>query len=409
MITKPPKQAQSEEHYSTATSTWNNVPAAPSRSLLRDSEKVAGSDGRQPKAGARQPNPVTPKQSSENSLSKEQAFALITTARELVKNWQAPSLATMQQYKAAMERLIKRNKFPEEYAQTRRGFYYYRAAWVANALFHIQNTLVVINRLQKNGDRAWLTKTKNLVNPLKVLKRYPPDQERKHLGRDIKTRWSKDNKNPRTTAKRKGLGTLPDNWRERFWKSFPADSPHRLPLAILSVCGCRPGELAKGVQVELDENDHLLITITGIKTHDGMYGQEYRQLTIAPHNDEARFLLERVQQQPDGLTVFTKNTKALTEALRRHSKRLWPRRKYVVSPYSFRHQFSADLKKQGIPTEKIAMAMGHSVCRTQQYYGMQQQGRRGNLLLMVSAAKQPKRVDSPSPGQSPRHPKAPGQ
>jgi len=38
----------------------------------------------------------------------------------------------------------------------------------------------------------------------------------------------------------------------------------------------------------------------------------------------------------------------------------------LLFPYSFRHQFAADLKNDLSP-EEIAMAMGHSVCRTQQH------------------------------------------
>jgi integrase len=101
---------------------------------------------------------------------------------------------------------------------------------------------------------------------------------------------------------------------------------------------------------------------------------------------EAMFLQKNVIANVGPLHVAIKNTKALSEAVRRHSKKLWPRRKYVVSPYSFRHQFAADLKNDLYP-EEIAKAMGHSVCRTQQYYGTRNQGRSGIPLIMVSAEK----------------------
>lgn len=347
---------------------------------------MANTDGRQPKAGlANLKNPVN-HQGSPSPLSKEEAFKLITQARELVKNWEVPSLATMQQYEAATKRLRKKVCWPEEYAQTKRGYYYYRAALVATILASIQKNLVTINRLQKANDPAWLINCRQLEKPLRILTRYPPDQEGRHVESEIKSRWNAKGKVPRSNAKRKGLGGLPPNWRALFWKTFPEESPHRLALAILSLTGCRPSELVKGVSVELDDEGNLRITIAGTKTHGGVYGQEYRQLTLEPSGNEARALLHSVEAN-DILRVVIKNAKALSEAIRRHSKKLWPRRKYVVSPYSFRNQLSADLKNDHSPAE-VAMIMGHSVCRTQQYYGVRNQGRAGRRILTCTAEKE---------------------
>ena len=222
--------------------------------------------------------------------------------------------------------------------------------------------------------------------PLKILSRYPPDQEQNHLGLEIKSRWQAAGKTPCSNAKRKGLGTLPPNWRADFWKNFPENSPHRLALALLSTTGCRPSELAKGVQLKLDEHANLKVIIKGTKTHDGRYGQEYRELTIMVESKEALFLQKSVEENVGALHVAIKNPNALSEAVRRHSKKIWPRRKYVVSPYSFRHQFAADLKNDLYPKE-IAMALGHSAYKTQQHYGTRNQGRSGIPLLMVTAEK----------------------
>lgn len=378
-------QTLNPAHYSTSDSAWNNVAGGPGKTFLNDSEKVAYQDERQLKHA-----PVncdnSNLQGNHNQITKEESFKLIVKARELVKNWQTPSLATMQQYQPAVKRLLKSKKSPEDYAQTKDAFYFYRAALVADALAALQNNLVTINRLQKKNDPAWVTATTTLARPLKTLSRYPPDQEQNHLELEIKSLWQKAGKNPRSNAKRKGIGTLPLTWRADFWKNFPENSPHRLAVALLSTTGCRPSELAKGVQVELDEDGNLKITIKGTKTHDGRYGQEYRELTIMVESREAMFLQKNVIANVGPLHVAIKNTKALSEAVRRHSKKIWPRRKYVVSPYSFRHQFAADLKNDLYP-EEIAMAMGHSVCKTQQHYGTRNQGRSGIPLLMVTAEK----------------------
>lgn len=385
MTIKELTQTLNPAHYSTSDSAWNNVACGPGKRLLNDSEKVAYTDERQLKHA-----PVNLDNSNlqvnHNQITKEESFKLIVKARELVKNWETPSLITMQQYQAAMKRLRQNKKWPEDYAQTKNGFYFYRAALVANALSALQKTLVSINRLQKKYDTAWITATTTLAMPLKILSRYPPDQEQNHLELDIKSLWQKAGKNPRSNAKRRGIGTLPPTWRADFWKNFPENSPHRLAVALLSTTGCRPSELAKGVEVELDEHGNLKVTIRGTKTHDGRYGQEYRKLTIMVESNEALFLQKSVVANVGALHVAIKSPNALSEAVRRHSKKLWPRRKYVVSPYSFRHQFAADLKNDLYP-EEIAMAMGHSVCKTQQHYGTRNQGRSRIPLLMVTAEK----------------------
>lgn len=378
-------QTLNPAHYSTDDLAWNNVAGGPGKTFLNDSEKVAYQDERQLKTAAVNLDNSN-LQVNHNQITKEESFKLIVKARELVKNWQTPSLATMQQYQPAVKRLLKSKKWPEEYAQTKDAFYFYRAALVADALAALQNNLVTINRLQKKNDPAWVTATTTLARPLKTLSRYPPDQEQNHLELEIKSLWQKTGKNPRSNGKRKGIGKLPPTWRADFWKNFPEKSPHRLALALLSTTGCRPSELAKGIEVELDEHNNLKVTIRGTKTHDGRYGQDYRELTIMVESKEALFLQKSVVANAGTLHVAIKSPKALSEAVRRHSKKLWPRRKYVVSPYSFRHQFAADLKNDLYP-EEIAMAMGHSVCKTQQHYGTRNQGRSGIPLLMVTSEK----------------------
>lgn len=390
-------QVLNPPHYSTSNSAWNNVVCGPGKRLLNDSEKVASPDERQLKHTSVNLGNSIPQVNLVN-IKKEEAFKLIIAARELVKNWEVPTPATMQQYSAAMLRLRKNKRMPEDYAQTKRGYYFYRAALVAHALSVMQNRLFTINRLQKKNDPEWIAASCTLLKQLKILKRYPPDQEKTHLEAEVKGRWDASGKTPRSNAKRRGIGMLPANWRTVFWKSFPEKSPHRLSLAILSITGCRPSELTKGVQIKIDALGNLHITIQGSKIHGGKYGQKVRQLSIHAKTDEAIFLRGLVMGQAGGLTVSIKNPKALTESVRRHSKRLWPKRKYVVSPYSFRHQLAADLKNDLLP-EEVAMTMGHSVCKTQQYYGMRNQGRGGTQIFKVTAEKDLRRNDAPQPNK----------
>lgn len=413
MNQKPANQSVPLRYYSTSKLQWNNMAGGPIKSSLSASEKVSSEDERKLKpAPANQPHfrpghpapfsstPTCPISAQANlrhstppvttaDIERKEAFELIKQGRELVKNWKLPSPATLQQYIGAMDLLRQNEQWPEEYAQSKKGFYFYRAAMIACTLSSIHDELTIIDRLQKKTDPAWVAKAKALSRQLGILKRYPPDQKKLHLGASILGKWQATGKAPRSNSKRPGLGGLPQNWCSCFWKSFPEDSSYRLPLAILISTGCRPSELVKGVRVERDESGDLLFCIQGSKTHGGKYGQQYRQITIAADSEEASFLLRSAEANQGTMTVFVKNAKALTESIRRHSKKIWPRRKYIVSPYSFRHQFSADLKNEYEPDE-IAMALGHCVCKTQQYYGVRQQGRAGRKLIMVQAEKIPR-------------------
>ncbi|MGV1098748.1 hypothetical protein ACUUL3_04980 [Thiovibrio sp. JS02] len=176
-------------YYSTSNSTWNNMAGDPGKTLLSGSEKETCPDGRQPKPAQVNLEKAIP-QVNHLSIKKEDAYAWIRNARELIKNWEVPSPATMKLYTATMARLRQSKKWPEDYAQSKRSYYVYRAAVVACTLSAIQNNLVVINRLQKKNDPAWLTASSSLCNLLKLVERYKPDQEKNHLAAGIKSKLS---------------------------------------------------------------------------------------------------------------------------------------------------------------------------------------------------------------------------
>ncbi|MEN8258187.1 MAG: hypothetical protein ABFS09_10045 [Thermodesulfobacteriota bacterium] len=64
-----------------------------------------------------------------------EAYGYIREVREHLKYWQQPTEETTRQYSLALKRLIKSGLWPEQYAQTKRGFYFYRAA-VVNMSLH---------------------------------------------------------------------------------------------------------------------------------------------------------------------------------------------------------------------------------------------------------------------------------
>lgn len=72
--------------------------------------------------------------------------------------------------------------------------------------------------------------------------------------------------------------------------------------------------------------------------------------------------------------------------MRWHSKSLWPKQKYAVSPYSFRHQKAADIKTL-LTEEEVAMVMGHCSNLTQGYYAGARLAKATNSVICVTASR----------------------
>ena len=170
-------------------------------------------------------------------------------------------------------------------------------------------------------------------------------------------------------GKRRTLRNFPDDWREMIFNA----SPERLKrsVAVLALTGCRPDELKKGISISVSGNV-ITFAICGSKTNNG-HGQPERTLSIWRDEQNAQFF-DAIKpgkiQEDDGY---------IRVSLRRISKKIWPKRKSIISAYSFRHQMSADLKKNGIDCEEIALRLGHSVTKTQSIYGHTNQGKSGGI------------------------------
>lgn len=79
---------------------------------------------------------------------------------------------------------------------------------------------------------------------------------------------------------------------------------------------------------------------------------------------------------------------ALEKRLRRFVEKLWPRRKYLPSAYTFRHQHGTDLKHLGVPPEEIAAIKGHLSQDSQSAYvnGNRKKTRRGRGRKPLTSA-----------------------
>ncbi len=331
------------------------------------------------------------------------AFDMIVKARNQIKGCKFPSESTQEKYSQAVKRMSERNLWPEEIANTKRTYYFYRAALIQSTRVAIIEYLRHINKLQKAKETDWIQDMSTLQYHLNILERYPYDPAKVRLKNGEKCRWTKEGKSPKSNGKRKGLGSLPADWQKQIWEALPKKSTYRLAIAVLSCSGCRPSELEKGVHVYKDNEGNLILEILGSKTYKGTHGQQERVLIIEPTTPEAKFLLSELSHCVENkIEVKISSGKNLSEAVRRHSKHTWPRRKYIVSPYSYRHQFGADLKEYLTP-EEIAQALGHSVDRTQQFYGTRNQSRGGVKLVKVTASSPVKHTASKPMTEKPSH------
>jgi integrase len=182
-------------------------------------------------------------------------------------------------------------------------------------------------------------------------------------------------------SKRTSIRKLPQNWREQVQAQLQ-NSKYRDAALILHLSGCRPGELVKGVEVRIKQDGSAEMYIKGCKQNDRIQsGQTLRRITYAADTPHAAMLKEVGQGEIkiQSAQAFQKRYKdAAVRALGKPGKR--------VTPYSARHQFSADMKKNGYSKIEVAAAMGHQSTRSQGQYGMGNQSKGGGGKMQVAAS-----------------------
>lgn len=171
------------------------------------------------------------------------------------------------------------------------------------------------------------------------------------------------------------IRTADDDWRERVAEMMTGDL--KLLFLVQCVTGCRPQELANGVQVRLCRDGTMVTRVRGAKC-DEFVGQPSRSLSLSTAGGVTRMLGQMLKV---GLTVDSRKcnfgqVNTYAKSVARACAKAFPGRKgrRKLSPYSARHQFKADLVGMGWSKVEIAMAMGHSTTRSGTAYG---QGGRG--------------------------------
>lgn len=332
-----------------------------------------------------------------DGIDRERVFDIVKRARAVLRDLpeRAVSKATEQLYLKEFSRQLKwgdGRPCPEEGTQSKRTYYRRRAA----ATFCCQRILSLglreQDKAQKSGDWPMVGRLVNhLEFALGVLAQYPPQ---KAPGEALRSGAVCPIENPKPRrSKRKGLAYLPADWRQQMWGIVPPESKYRGAIAVLQLAGARPSELEGGVEVFAEYDGSLRVAIHGTKRGvDGRHGRETRMITIANDTPTAMWLWEECMERDGLMVVQIANPKRLADEVTRLGRRLWPRKKDTVSPYSYRHAFAADVKAQ-FPEgwDTIAAALGHSVPETQRLYGRAQQSRGGGArFLQISATPSPK-------------------
>jgi hypothetical protein len=184
-------------------------------------------------------------------------------------------------------------------------------------------------------------------------------------------------------TKRSSLTGLDVDWRRQILNLAATRFPEEVEaLRVLSLVGVRPIELERGVAV-LDIGSDVCFSIAGAKmgewAHGHNAGQASRQLTISKEHP----LLE---QKIINSSVVKINRRRLEYVVKVLALELWPKRRgqRLISCYTFRHAFAAELKAQRFSEADIARALGHQSTTSQAHYGSRSQGAwRGEICHLV--------------------------
>ena len=197
--------------------------------------------------------------------------------------------------------------------------------------------------------------------------------------------FSPERERKENKSKRRTLGSLPSDWPSRVFSAAPESL--RPAIAIHFLAGVRPEELERGIRIAKFQ-DGIELIVGGAKVYkknNVQVGQKERRIRLQFSSDLER---QMASVLTDGEISCKKDT--VRKGLLRLSRTLFPRHSRPVSAYSFRHLFSAKLKKSALGEDEIALAMGHASCRTQSVYGTARQSSGGMSVVSVSATAPPR-------------------
>jgi hypothetical protein len=189
-------------------------------------------------------------------------------------------------------------------------------------------------------------------------------------------------------AKKGRIGALPKDWQDRILEAARQrqktyGATYAPALAVLEATGCRPAELAKGVQVRR-VGIVWEFTIQGVKLGrtNGIAGDAERGAAIRVVKVQvggglwSEVLNDEARKHGAKFTILTSSADTIATQMRRVAQAEWPSltAAQLPSPYSYRHRVARDLKTQKVAPEQIAAALGHASCFSQKRYGRWRKG-----------------------------------
>lgn len=308
-------------------------------------------------------------------------------AQAVARAWDAlrrpVTRGTADQYEVVALRLARLGRLPAEGGVRRRSFVLHRAALLRIARLGLVALAREVAVVGERGDRrrpcleglrdvalavTWLSAARwGAVRTDVHLPGHP------HLRR-------------RSTGKRRGLGRLPGDWRERVLRAFLLGRhPLALAVHVLAAFGVRPAELVRGVVLAVDQELGLVVARIPCAKRKAGTEQDNRVVGILPEAPAALALWRVLVDAGEPVAVQVDDARRLCDAVRRAARRALPEmaRSVTVSPYSFRHQLAADAKAAvaalsgGGDRTAVSALLGHRSGRSQRAYGTRRQARGG--------------------------------
>lgn len=315
------------------------------------------------------------------------------------------SADTADVYKDTMKRMASESFDPFRPGDARDTYNLRRAALHFCGRIMLEVELVKLDRAKVSSDTreaelcvATLAFTLAWLEP--AINRDPPLEPATSSFACPESRWAAQEKPPRRgkASKKHVLFKLPPDWMHMVWAAAGPDWKYRDALAIHMLAPVRPAEFipglregrhVPGIAVRL-EDGVLIINVAPVKSHGGKYGtgESVIRFDAASGHPAIVHLVAFCRSSGGRAIISLEDTNAMRKAVARLGRKaLGPA--VVITPYVFRSQVIADLKKTAGAGVVVAAAAGHCTDRTQSHYGRVECGRRRPDFISATALRAP--------------------
>ncbi|MCA1771934.1 MAG: tyrosine-type recombinase/integrase [Halomonas sp.] len=297
------------------------------------------------------------------------------------------SASSSQLYKSKEKRIQRSDQFPLQYCSERNlskaTYHTYKSAmkyWITDALKATRKDLIFGEGKSERLQNQYIKDAKQAINSaLFFVKEFDkPYSQKKDQTQDRRMRESGK------ISKRRTLRGLPGDWRDQIQAQLTR-SKYSDAANVLHLSGCRPSELKKGVRL-YEENGAYCLQIKGSKQSDiSESGQFRRVIKYEKETPQAQEIRTMLEQKGGEHTVKIESPESFQKTYKTAAVKALGKKGSRISPYSARHQFSADLKAHGYDKATIAAAMGHQSDRSQGQYGTGSQGTGSNGMSATAS------------------------